>query len=81
MVGCSARTIRRRALDLGLVEPGIPVNSKRIEPDGLITHIHTSAAPPTADLSDEELDTLIAAKLQLFPAFGRSMLQGVLRAC
>jgi hypothetical protein len=80
IVGCSARTIRRRALEQGLVEPGLPVHSITVASDGSLTRIHASAIPPTADLTDEQLDALIASKLQIFPQFGRSMLQGSLRA-
>lgn len=80
VTNCSARTIRRRALEQGLVEPGVPVFREQVEEDGTVTKIHTSTTAPTSNLSDEQLDTLVASALETFPQFGRSMLQGSLRA-
>lgn len=70
--GCSARTIRRRALELGLVDLGLPVISNIVGVDGAVTRVHTSGTAPSADITDEELDTLLASKLEVFPQFGRS---------
>lgn len=80
VAGCSSRTIRRRALEQQLVQPGLPVLRDHVQADGHITTIHTSTTPPTSNLSDEELDTLVASTLQAFPQFGRSMLRGSLKA-
>lgn len=80
VTNCSSRTIRRRALEQGLVQPGLPVFTEQIEEDGTITRLHTSTTAATSNLSDEQLDTLIAATLEAFPQFGRSMLRGSLRA-
>lgn len=43
IVGCSARTIRRRALEQGLVEPGQPVYVDHINEDGSLTRFWTSS--------------------------------------
>lgn len=80
VAGCSSRTVRRRALEQQLVEPGTPVFAQHVQPDGEIARIHTSTAAPTSNLSDEELDALVSSTLQAFPQFGRSMLRGSLKA-
>lgn len=47
--------------------------------DGSITRIYTSSTAPTSDLSDEELDEITEQVLELFPNFGRWMLDGHFR--
>lgn len=80
VTNCSARTIRRRALEQGLVQPGRPVLTQQMGEDGRMTRVHASTTPPTSDLTNEELDALMATTLEAFPQFGRSMLRGSLRA-
>jgi hypothetical protein len=72
----TSRTIRRRALELGLVEPCPPVFSRYEAGD---RSIHTSHSPSTAPMStipDDELDTIVYRTLERFPDFGRRMLSG-----
>lgn len=61
MLGCSARTIRRRELDFKR-QTGIALTPQR------------------SSLSDERLDEVVAALLQEFPHYGRSMLMGAITA-
>ena len=63
ITNCSARTIRRRALEQGIVEPGLPVFTEQTEEDGRVSRVHISTTAPTSTLSDEELDALTAATL------------------
>lgn len=74
--GVSARTVRRRALEYGLVEPGAPVYVDYEDEDGTITRFYTSSTAPTSDLSDDDLDEIMQQILQHFPFFGRQMIQG-----
>lgn len=76
---CSARTIRRRALDLNLVNPGPPVITRTPQPDGNITITYTSSSPAVTSITDDQLDALLTTILQTFPNFGRNMLAGRLR--
>lgn len=79
---CSARTIRRRALEAGLVEPGQPVFTPVAQPDGTVTQVHTSNSSSivTSDVSDHQLDRFVADILQVFPNFGCSLIFGRLKA-
>ncbi|KAJ7310755.1 hypothetical protein DFH08DRAFT_655757, partial [Mycena albidolilacea] len=75
----SARTIRRRALEYGLVEPGLPVYTDTLHADGTVLRTYTSTSVPVSTISDADLDSLLASILQTFPNFGRWMLKGRLR--
>ncbi|KAM6490420.1 hypothetical protein JOM56_014184, partial [Amanita muscaria] len=80
---CSARTIRRRALDFGLTPPGLPVFQTVELPDGSTSRQWLSSgtrARAVISDSDEALDGLVASILATFPDHGRSKLDGVLRA-
>jgi len=77
---CSSRTVRRRALEYGLVEPGDPVCVEEEHSDGEVVQVYTSSTAPSSTLSDEHLDSLILSILQVFPTFGRRMLCGHLSA-
>lgn len=80
LVGCSSRTIRRRALEQGLVQPGAPVYRDVVGEDGVVRRIYQPPASRMSNLTDNELDTIIQSTLEIFPNFGRSMVQGSLRA-
>ena len=73
---CSSRTICRRALEHGLVDPGAPVCTEEELPNGQVAQVYTSSTPPVSVLSDPELDALLTSILQIFPDFGRRMLSG-----
>lgn len=76
---CHPRTIRRRALQYGLVEPGDPVYVDYEHEDGTITRIYRSSSGAVSDLSDTELDEIVGYILTSFPSFGRRMLDGHLK--
>ncbi|KZT33080.1 hypothetical protein SISSUDRAFT_1027978, partial [Sistotremastrum suecicum HHB10207 ss-3] len=81
VIPCSSRSIRRRALDHGLVEPGVPVH-QRIhdpqQPDAPPTDVWISSTSQVSTLTDNELDQLVAEALELFPTFGNRLLKGYL---
>lgn len=78
--GASARTIRRRALEYGLVEPGQPVYTDTPQPDGSVSRTYTSTSAPVSTITDDELDFMLTEILRTFPNFGRSMISGRLKA-
>ncbi|KAJ7796810.1 hypothetical protein B0H14DRAFT_3494403 [Mycena olivaceomarginata] len=57
--GASARTIRRRALEYGLVEPGQPVYTDTPQPDGSVSRTYTSTSAPVSTITDDELDFML----------------------
>lgn len=81
-IGCHPKTIRRRALENGLVHAGAPVYQDTSLPDGTIQCTWTSSAPAISRISDDysALDFEVAGILELFPRFGRAMIAGVLQA-
>ena len=82
VVGTAARTVRRRALEHGLVEPGPPVYVDTPDPNnpGVFIRRYTSSTPVVTTLTNEQLDTLVSQALEIFPSFGRRMLDGFFRA-
>lgn len=74
LLKCSSRTVRRRALELGLVEPGHPVYADVDNGTGAVQRVWTSTTPPMSTLSDAELDAETAEILNMFPHFGRRMI-------
>ena len=75
----SARTVRRRAVEYGLVDPGPPVYVDYETEDGSLFRVYTSSAAPMSDLSDDALDTIMRHIIETFPSFGRRMINGHLR--
>jgi hypothetical protein len=76
---CHPRTIRRRGLEHGLVEPGEPVYVDFEQEDGSIIRIYRSFTGAQSDLSDPELDEIVIYILEAFPSFGRRMIDGHLK--
>jgi hypothetical protein len=76
LVGCSARTVRRRALEHGLVEPGPPVYVDFVDKNGDETRFYTQASKDHSGLSDDDLDSITREILEVFPRFGRRMIDG-----
>lgn len=72
--GCSSRTIRRQALENGLVAPNPPVRTQTNHSDGTRTIQHVSYTPAMANLSDQEIDQILGDILQIFPSFGCQMI-------
>ena len=77
--GGSARTVRRRALEYGLVEPGPPVYVDYEAEDGSTFRVYTSSTAAMSDLTDIELDNIVRHIVEVFPSFGRRMIDGHLR--
>lgn len=75
---CDRRTIRRRALEAGIVQPGHPVFSWAIDEAGDQVLVHTSQSKPVSTLSDEDLDTLVRSIQSQIREIGWSQLQGAL---
>ncbi|KAI0371557.1 hypothetical protein BV20DRAFT_183669 [Pilatotrama ljubarskyi] len=80
VLGCHPRTVRRRALEQGLVPPGPPVRTPVVQPDGSTAYVYTGRVRPVSSMTDAELDAAIPAILVTFPSFGRKMIQGHLRS-
>jgi hypothetical protein len=81
IINCSSRTVRHRALELGIVHLGPPVRGIVMQSNGAITQIHTSSSIPVSNMTDAELDSRIDAILEIFPSFGQSMISGHLQSC
>src|SRR5271170_3894100 len=74
--GTSARTIRRRALEHGIVQPGDPVYVDFVDIDGNSTRIYTSSTGSQSELTDDQLDESMLQILHAFPTFGRRLIDG-----
>ncbi|KAF8137869.1 hypothetical protein K438DRAFT_1996655 [Mycena galopus ATCC 62051] len=59
--GVCSRTIRRRALEYELVEPGAPLYTDTPEPDGTVSCTCTSPSVLVSTITDDELDAILAA--------------------
>ncbi|KAJ8088216.1 hypothetical protein PM082_013767 [Marasmius tenuissimus] len=73
------RTLRRRALEEGLVEPGEPVYVEFETEEGLIMRVYRSSTGPVSDISDHDLDEAMKSIIVAFPSFGRRLIQGHLK--
>ncbi|KAG6848987.1 hypothetical protein H0H93_012214 [Arthromyces matolae] len=74
---CSPRTVRRRALEDGLVEPCPPVYiSYEDEETGEMLRFYQSSTAPMSQLTDDALDLVMRHILEIFPSFGRRMITG-----
>lgn len=77
---CSSRTVRRRALEAGFVEPCPPVYIEYDnEETGHRVRLYRHSASSISTLSDEDLDAVLQQILNIYPAFGRRMITGHLR--
>lgn len=76
LLNVSSRTVRRRALEAGLVEAGDPVYQEHTNNDGEIERVYTSSTGPQTTMSDDELDSMMHHFLQTFPSMGRRMIDG-----
>ena len=74
--GVSSRMIRRQELEQGLVEPGDAVYSTFTDSDGHTTRIYMSSTGAQSSLTDNELDEIVLKILNMFPSFGRRMIDG-----
>lgn len=80
LLGCSARSVRRRALELGLAQPSAPVRTTLNHDDGTTTVLHSSTSQPVSAMSDHDLDAHVGHILEIFPSFGQQMISGHLRS-
>lgn len=80
LLDCHPRTVRRRALEHGLVLPAPPVFATGVDASGTTVRIHTTTTNPVSTLTDTALDEAVAAILATFPNFGRRMIVGHLQA-
>lgn len=78
MLNCHPRTVRRRALEYGLVDPQDPVFQAEEDDEGNAIIVHTTASHPVSTIPDDELYDLVQECLMLFRKFGRRMLNGFL---
>ena len=76
LFNCSSRTVRQRALDLGLSQPGVPVFTEEQTAQGDIRRSYAPPAPRVSTISDDQLNGLLTDLLQTFLKFGRCMITG-----
>ncbi|KAL0061141.1 hypothetical protein AAF712_012061 [Marasmius tenuissimus] len=79
ILGVHVRTLRRRALAEGLVEPGEPVYVEYETEEGLIMRVYRSSTGPVSDISDDDLDEAMKSIIIAFPSFGRRLIHGHLK--
>ncbi|KAJ3473525.1 hypothetical protein NLI96_g12960 [Meripilus lineatus] len=73
----SARTVRRRAVEANIVDPGIPVYVEFHDTEsGQTYRWYTSSTGLQSVLTDDELDGIMLELLNSFPTFGRRMIEG-----
>jgi len=79
-VGCNARTITRRLVDIGIHSTGPAPFRQEIQEDGSRV-FHRQPLPATApSLTNEQLDGYMNDIIERYPNFGRAMIAGMLRA-
>lgn len=78
LLGCSYRTIRRRALELGLAQPGPPVFTYETQPDGNVLKVFHR--PESAHNTDEEARIAVSAVLEIYPDMGREKMIAAVKA-
>ena len=77
-LGCSTRTVRRRALELGLVHAGGPVFTYEHQPDGTVSKVYHRREEVHS--TDEEVHVTIATVLETYPEIGREKVVAALKA-
>lgn len=78
ILGCNTRTVRRRALDLGLVQPGAPVFTHETQPDGSVLKVYHRRKETHS--ADEEVYTAVDAVLRAYPEMGREKMIAAVKA-
>jgi hypothetical protein len=80
-LGCSPRTIRRRALEHGILPPGHPPFQRVVQDNGTITYTYLGPPKHTrlSDISDNALDDMMWCTLRDFPKLGRRLIEGCFR--
>ena len=78
LLGCSSRTVRRRALELGFVQPGAPVFTHETQPDGSVLKVFRRR--DSAHSTDEEVHAAVPVVLETYPDIGREKMVAALKA-
>jgi hypothetical protein len=81
LLGCSARTVRRRLIDYELAVPAPPVIQEVPQPDGTIAKEWHPTGPTGFDLKDEpdRLDQHVKEILERFPNYSLESIRAALR--
>lgn len=81
LLQCSSRTVRRRALEEGIVNPATPVLQVHQDPDGSVVETWTSTGPLMSTLNHDpaRLDEHVSAIHERHPRFGQGMMRGALQ--
>jgi hypothetical protein len=75
------RTVRRRALELGIQQPGSPVTIYGRNEEGEVVRSYPGQIrTQISTISDDEIDSLMRGVLTRFPDLGQSMLIGYFRS-
>ncbi|KAL0564992.1 hypothetical protein V5O48_017044, partial [Marasmius crinis-equi] len=74
----NTRTVRRRALEQGLVPAGQPVYID-FEVDDTVIQLYQSSSGAQTDINDDKLDEVMAEIVVSFPSFGRRLIHGHLK--
>lgn len=77
---CSSRTIRRRALELGLRPPGRPVFTVQETADGEVARVYQPPARQFSQISHDDLVGIVSEALVIFPYFGNKLMDGYLKS-
>jgi hypothetical protein len=80
LMGCSPRTVRRRAIERGLVKPGEPVYTEVQEGDQVVRTYRRKGLKPSTLPTDEALDAVTSEFVALYPKSGRSVMEGHFRS-
>jgi hypothetical protein len=77
----NSRTVQRQLLDAGLANPGRPVYTdvERETEDGVEQvreYLGCSGSDKSAHISNNQLDSQLYSILELFPSYGRRMIDG-----
>jgi hypothetical protein len=80
--GCGSRTVHRRAIDEGIIIPGVPVYTTQELPDGSKIKIYNQQKQRShfPEQSDAELDAHVFSILQNFPKMGRGKISAALES-
>ncbi|CAE6411338.1 unnamed protein product [Rhizoctonia solani] len=80
LLDCCPRTVRRRALEMGLVEPSHPVRAVEETETGELVEVYRPPAQHYSNMPDADLIRLVSDTLAMFPFFGNKMMDGYLKA-
>jgi hypothetical protein len=81
LLGCSARTVRRRLIDYELAVPAPPVIQEVLQPDGTIAKEWHPTGPTGFDLKEDpnQLDEHVTKILERFPTYSLESVRSALR--